>query len=150
MRLDPYNLNPTWEVVKKAGELGTIEIFLSFMIMDANRNVLWNDPTAVDKARKRRLSAVWGDDSWETDFYAKDLPDLFGKERWRKASTDAIIGAYRDRLRRVAGFKYVPEPIPMINSRGVPIYFLFFASPNRTGDKIVSDIFQKYRNYGVR
>lgn len=51
--LDPYNLNPSWEVVKKAGELRTIEIFLSFMIMDANMNVLWNDPTSVDEAQKK-------------------------------------------------------------------------------------------------
>ena len=147
--LDPYNLNPSWEVLKRAGELGTIEIFLSFMIMDANMNVFWNDPTGVDEAQKNRLSAVWGDGSWERTFYQEDLPDLFRRPRWKKASTDVIIKAYRDRLKKLAGFRYVPEPIPMRNSRGVPVYYLFFASPNKTGNRIVSDIFKKYENYGA-
>lgn len=38
--LDPYDLNPKWEVVQTAGEMKSVEIFLNFMIMHANRNVL--------------------------------------------------------------------------------------------------------------
>jgi len=48
----------------------------------------------------------------------------------------------------VAGFKYVPEPIPMRNSSGAVVYYLFFASHNQTADKIVRDIFKKYRSKG--
>ncbi|MFH0911871.1 MAG: three-Cys-motif partner protein TcmP [Planctomycetota bacterium] len=38
--LDPYNLNPNWEVVQTAAEMKSIEIFLNFSIMDINRNIL--------------------------------------------------------------------------------------------------------------
>jgi three-Cys-motif partner protein len=38
--LNPYDLNPSWEVVQTAGQMSSIEIFLNFMIMDANMNVL--------------------------------------------------------------------------------------------------------------
>ena len=34
--LDPYGLNPNWEVVRTAGQMKGVEIFLNFMIMDAN------------------------------------------------------------------------------------------------------------------
>jgi hypothetical protein len=37
----------------------------------------------------------------------------------------------------------------MRNTRGAVVYYLFFASPNRTGDKIVRDIFNKYRDRGI-
>jgi hypothetical protein len=36
----------------------------------------------------------------------------------------------------------------MRNTRGAVVYYLFFASPNRTGAKIVSDIFNTYRDRG--
>jgi len=147
--LDPYNLNPSWDVVKKAGELGTIEIFLNFMIMDANLNVLFNDPTRADDAQKNRFSVFWGDTSWETIAYQEEPPDLFGNKRLNKVTTDNIMKAYRDRLRTVAGFKYVPAPLPMKNTRGVPIYYLFFASQKEAGNRIASDIFKKYRALGT-
>ena len=43
----------------------------------------------------------------------------------------------------------VPEPIPMRNKTGAVVYYLFFASPNKTGAKIVKDIFNTYRNRGT-
>ena len=45
--LDPYTLNPNWDVVKTAGKMQSIEIFLNFMIMDANMNVLWKNAESV-------------------------------------------------------------------------------------------------------
>jgi three-Cys-motif partner protein len=148
--LDPYNLNPSWPVVEKAGELRTIEIFLNFMIMDANKNVLKNDPSRVDEAQKRRFSAFWGDRSWEGIVYQEEPADLFGLKRLKNAATDIIINAYRERLMKVAGFRYVPDPIPMKNSKGVPIYYLFFASQNEKGFEIASNILNKYRDYQAK
>ncbi len=45
----------------------------------------------------------------------------------------------------MAGFKYAPAPLALKNSLGRTIYYLFFASPNQTGSKIVEDIFRKHR-----
>jgi hypothetical protein len=45
----------------------------------------------------------------------------------------------------VAGFKHVPKPLPMRNSRGVIIYYLFFASQKPVAMHIVQDIFNRYR-----
>jgi len=146
---DPYNLNPNWAVVQRAGELGTIDMFLNFMIMDANQNILLNDPEKVSPAQQRRFTDFWGDDSWKSIAYHEEAPDLFGIKRLIKVSNETIIRAYMERLINLAGFKYVPEPIPMRNSRGVTIYYLFFASQNRTGNKIALSIFKKYRDYRV-
>jgi hypothetical protein len=71
---------------------------------------------------------------------------LFGYME-EKAGNDAVISAYRGRLQKVGGFKYVPEPIPMRNSKGATIYYLFFASQNQTGNKIAESVFKKYRNH---
>ena len=145
--LDPYRLNVNWEVLQKAGEMESIEIFYNFMIMDANMNVLWRSPDKVQASQAARMDAVWGDHSWREAAYKK-TPGLFG-EMEEKATNKAVIDAFRDRLKKVAGFEYVPEPIPMRNSKGSVIYYLFFASPNRTGAKIVKNILDNYRYKGT-
>jgi hypothetical protein len=59
-----------------------------------------------------------------------------------------VAKAFQERLRKVAGFKFVPEPMPMRNTRGSIVYYLFFASANENGAKIVTDIFAEYRDKG--
>lgn len=145
--LDPYGLNVSWEVLQKAGEMRSIEIFYNFMIMDANMNVFWRSIQKVQASQVARMDAVWGDHSWYQAAYRK-TPGLFG-EMEEKTTNQVVIDAFRDRLKKVAGFEYVPEPMPMRNSKGSVIYYLFFASPNRTGAKIVKDIFDNYRNKGA-
>lgn len=142
--LDPYDLNPSWEVVKTAGKMRSIEIFLNFMIMDANMNVLKRNPDAVAPEQAARMTKFWGDDSWRRFAYRTEQ-GLFGPME-EKESNEAIVAAYRERLKKVAGFKFVPEPLPMRNSTGAVVYYLFFASQNSTGNKIVTDIFNKHRN----
>ncbi len=145
--LDPYNIDLSWEVVALAGKMGSIEIFLNFMIMDMNRNVLLHNPEKVDPGRIAGMNRFWGDDSWRRVVYETSR-NLFGWEE-KVATNEVLVEAYHKRLREIAGFRYVPEPMPMRNSIGRTIYYLFFASPNATGKKIVEAIFNKYRDRGA-
>lgn len=145
--LDPYGLHLNWEVMYAAGKSETIEIFLNFPVMDMNRNVLLGNPEKVDKTQIERMNAFWGDGSWREAAYQEQL-GLFETMK-EKTSNQIIAEAFRKRLRDVAGFSYVPEPIPMRNKKGATIYYLFFASPNKTGHNIVKDIFEKYKNKGL-
>lgn len=142
--LDPYGLNPNWEVVHRAGQMKSVELFLNFMIMDANMNVLWTNPDRVPEAQVARMNVFWGDDSWRQAAYKTDQ-GLFGDIK-EKSSNDAVVDAYRKRLKDVASFKYVPTPLPMRNRQGAAVYYLFFASHNQTGDKIARAVFKKYQD----
>jgi three-Cys-motif partner protein len=146
--LDPYRLNPDWTVVAKTGEMKSVEIFLNFMVMDMNMNVLWKNPSGVAPAQIERMNRFWGDGSWRDAAY-RQQDDLFGSFE-EKTGNEDVAEAYRQRLKNVARFKYVPRPLPMRNSGGAIIYYLFFASPNGTGAQIVEDIFERYRQRGVR
>jgi len=145
--LDPYGLHLNWEVVQTAGKMKSIEIFLNFQVMDMNMNVLWRDPKKVDKSQIARMNAFWGDDSWRNVAYTK-TKGLFGDIE-EKAGIEPVVKAYQDRLQEVADFAFVPDPVPMRNSTGSIVYYLFFASRNRTGDKIVKDIFDKYKHRSI-
>lgn len=141
--LDPYGLDLDWRVMETAGQMRSVEMFLNFPVLDMNRNVLWRDPERVDPADVSRMTRFWGDDSWRGLMYSTS-GNLFGWEE-KSGDNETIALAFQKRLKDVAHFRHVPEPLPMRNSRGNIIYYLFFASQNPTGGKIVNDIFTKYR-----
>jgi len=144
--LDPYGLDLRWEVIRAAGQLRTIDLFLNFPIMDANRNVLWRDPAGVSPAQAARLTAFWGDDTWRADIYRPSPQQrLFDQPaELEKAGNAEVAEVFRRRLRTVAGFANVPEPLAMRNSQGAVVYYLFFASQKPVANQIVADIFATY------
>lgn len=142
--LDPYGLDLKWEVIEEAGRMRSIEIFLNFPIHDMNRNVFLLDTTKMDDRQIARMDAFWGDSSWRPIMYATQ-EHLFGTEEIKIGTNDNIATAFRERLRNVAGFSYVPEPVVMRNSNRAMLYYLFFASQKPTAENIVTDIFDKYR-----
>ncbi len=145
--LDPYNIGLSWEVIDAAGQSKAIEIFLSFIVMDMNMNVLRHNPEKVDQKQIKRMNVFWGDESWREAAYAKEQGLFHDVED--KTSNKVIVEAFRNRLKTIAGFGYVPKPLPMRNTKGATIYYLFFASPNETGGKIVTDVFNAYKDRGL-
>lgn len=142
--LDPYGLHLNWQVIEAAGKLKTIDLFLNFPIMDMNRNALWRHPENATPEGLARMTAFWGDTSWRDAAY-RSQPTLFGDETV-KLENDEVAAAFGRRLNEVAGFKYVAPPLPMRNTKGAIVYYLFFASQNPVAEKIVKDIFRKYES----
>lgn len=138
--LDPYGLQLDWDVIKTAAQMKSIEIFLNFPIMDINRSVLHPKATAKKVAL---MTKFWGDESWREAAYRAERT-LFDVQEV-KVENPELATAFRDRLRNVAGFRYVPEPIAMKNTKHSIVYYLFFAGPNETGSNIARDIFNGYR-----
>ena len=145
--LDPYGLHLDWEVTAEAGRMKTLEIFLNFPIYDMNRNVLWRDREGSSPKQRARMTRFWGDESWSDIVYrpASQL-ELFGDPDMEKQTNATIAEAFRVRLEEVAGFEHVPPPLPMRNTKGAVVYYLFFASHRPVAQKIVSYIFGKYRD----
>jgi three-Cys-motif partner protein len=141
--LDPYGLHLKWAVLQEAAHMKTLEIFLNFPVADMNRNVFWRHPEGVDEGDINRMNQFWGDDSWKYVAY-ETVPTLFGPMQG-KASVEEVAKAFEKRLKETAGFEYVANPMPMRNTKGVILYYLFFASQKPVAKKIVDYIFDRYR-----
>ena len=144
--LDPYGLHLDWNLIQQAGNSRSIEIFLNFPVMDMNMNVLWHDPEKVPPTQRKRMSRFWGDESWKTAAYSGS-GNLFGFPE--KGSNEDVAAAFQKRLANIAGFKVVPDPIPMRNTIGATVYYFFFAAHQSVASDIVTSIFNKYRNRGA-
>ena len=142
--LDPCNIDLTWEVIEAAGKSGSIEIFMNFMIMDINRNVLRKNPDKNVASKVAQMTRLWSDDSWLDAGYDQ-VETLFDYAVPVKVSNERFAEAFRERLRKKAGFRFVPKPMPMKTRTNSVIYYLYFASQKESGMDIVNDIFNKYR-----
>jgi three-Cys-motif partner protein len=140
--LDPYNIDLTWQVIDAAGKARSIEIFMNLMIMDINRNAMRRNPDKSIQSKMDQLTRLWGDESWKEAGYDTS-GNLFGEPE--KVSNEEFAEAFRQRLEKKAGFKFVPKPMPMKTKSNSTIYYLFFASQKPAAAHIVNDIFDKYR-----
>ena len=118
---------------------------MNFPIMDMNRNALWRKPALASADGQARMTAFWGDESWKAAAYRQE-PTLFGDFDEVKLGNTEVVRAFQERLRSVAGFEYVPDPLPMRNSTDAVVYYLFFASHKPVAQKIVREIMQTYRD----
>ncbi len=143
--LDPYGLDIEWEVIELAGKQKAIELFIHFPVMDIHRNALWINPNRLPEDKKERMNRAGGDDTWLDVLYDTSQQTFIVDEYKTKKKTEVIVKEFRERLKNIAGFKKVPSPKPMLNSRGAVIYYLFFASPVDVAGKIITDIFKKRR-----
>lgn len=147
--LDPYGLHLDWNVIQLSGSMKSLDVFINFPIYDININVLHHDPRTVLPAHIERMNDYWGDETWRRIAYRETDPDLFGNTELEKVSNERFAAAFRERLRKVAGFKRVPEPLPMKNSKGSTVYYLFFASQKGTAEEIVRYIFEKFGKWAA-
>lgn len=125
--LDPCGLRLDWRVLEAAGRLRTIDLFVSLPATDERGEPLWTAAGARDEAR---LTRAWGDDSW------RDVPG------------DRVAAAFARRLREVARFENVLEPVPIAaGTTGSPIAgHLFFASRANTANHVLEEMFAPWRD----
>jgi three-Cys-motif partner protein len=96
--LDPYGLHLDWGVIRKIGQMKSIDMFLNFPIADMNRNVFWRNPEGVAEDDIARMNAFWGDESWREIVY-EPVQTLFGPEA-EKTDNETIASAFRVRLKK--------------------------------------------------
>lgn len=142
--LDPYGIHGKtlrWLTLKHLADLGTVDVFLNFPLMDINRNTLRSRLANADDADVAAFNEFCGTEEWKDLMYQ---PDLFG-DMGKIGNNKKLATWFQKRLETVAGFEFVPEPILMRNSKGGELYFLYFASHQSVAQRVIWDIFKKYR-----
>src|SRR5437588_8672277 len=88
--------------MQMAGQVGTIDMFLNFPIMDMNRNAFLWKPELADPDDIARMTRFWGDDSWRQVAWADSKqPDMFRVTELEKQPNKVIAEiAWRPRLAR--------------------------------------------------
>jgi three-Cys-motif partner protein len=144
--LDPYGVDIEWQTIAAIGQAKTMDVYLNFPLMDINRNAARKVIELSDANQGEKLTRIWGADSWKGLAYTVQ-PRLFEEPVLIKIrGNETLKDGFIHRLKNIATFSYVPEPILMRNKQGGPLYFLFFASHKPVAQSIARDIFDKWRS----
>ena len=84
-------------------------------------------------------------EQWKELLYRKQKNLFGGVQQTKIGDFKKLASGFEQRLKEVAGFKNVPKPVLMRNIKNGPLYYLYFASQQDVANRIVKDIFDKYR-----
>jgi three-Cys-motif partner protein len=132
--LDPYGMAVEWRTIEAIAHTQAADLWILFPLGQAvNRLLTRSGPPSG--AWAERLTQFFGTEEWKAAFYRpRQQLSLFDtEEALEKGVNLGGIGQYFvDRLSTI--FAQVAEnPLPLRNSRNVPIYLLCFAAANPKG-----------------
>jgi three-Cys-motif partner protein len=137
----------TWDTIAAIANTKAIDLWILFPISAVNRLLKRNGQ--ISDAWREALNEMFGASDWYDVFYQtrKDI-DLLGERTTTiKIATFDLIGQYFVRRLETVFAGVADNPLPLFNSRNVPLYLLCFASGNprgaRTAIKIAQDILRR-------
>ena len=135
--LDPYGMEVKWSTVEAIAKTKAIDLWILFPLGSAvNRLLMKNHPP--EGAWSDRLTSFFGTEDWMESFYKrKSYQTLFGSEEKivKKADFKLIGKFFINRLETIFA-EVALNPLPLMNSKNVPIFLLCFAAGNPKGAKI--------------
>lgn len=134
MFLDPYGMQVDWSLIETVAGTQAIDLWLLFPLgVAVNRLLTRGELPPAPWAEA--LTRILGTDQWKEAFYPiRPERTLFGEEKIRvkEADFDKIGRFFLNRLSTVFT-KVAHNPLPLLNSRKVPLYLLCFAAGNPKG-----------------
>ncbi len=145
--LDPFGMQVEWSTIESIANTRAIDMWLLFPIGVGVNRMLMRSGNIPPEWRER-LDKLFGNQDWYDAFYAPTrTPSMFGDEAVEKTATfESITEYFQNRLRSVFT-QVAPTPALLKNSKGNPLYALFFAAGNpkgaNTAVKIANNILLK-------
>lgn len=144
MFLDPYGMQVKWETIKAIAETEAIDLWILFPLGSGVSRLLRRDGK-IEDTWKKKLTDLFGEPDWYDAFYEQSPQgNLFGEQTIEKTADFKTISDYFvKRLETI--FPHVAKnPLPLYNSKKVPLFLLCFAAGNKKGGataiKIAQDI----------
>ncbi len=146
--LDPYGMQVSWETIQAIAETRAIDLWLLFPLGVAVNRMMTRDGK-ISAAWRRKLDMIFGATDWYEEFYRTSVTSDFFGERTstRKVGDFDSIGNYFVRRLKTVFAGVADNPLPLLNSRNIPLYLLCFASGNPRGSataiRIAQDILKR-------
>lgn len=138
--LDPYGMSVQWATIEKLAGTQKVDLWMLFPASSVIRMLPRQGPP--DEAWSRRLTELFGDESWRDEFYQEERQeDFFGEHTAvnRKVTEDTVSNYLLRRLKMIFS-GVVDKPLILRNSRQSPLFMLVFAAGNPVGAKTAISI----------
>lgn len=136
--LDPYGPNLHWRTVEALAETRKVDVIINFpLAMAINRLIMRN--AEIPENWVTMLDNCFGTHEWY-DLAYDEVDDLFGVGEIQKhpETAERLLALYHRRLKNAFG--HVVRPSLVKNTKGMPLYYLMWASSNPRGVAIAEHI----------
>ena len=132
--LDPYGMQIEWETIEAVASTEAIDLWLLFPLGQAVNRLL-TKRELPNEAWASRLDKFFGTNEWREAFYREPVQvGLFDDEATVEKSVNLEqIGKYFNERLRTIFSGVASNPLPLKNSKNVPLYLLCFAAGNPRG-----------------
>ena len=131
MFLDPYGMQVDWSLIEAIAKTRAVDLWILFPLGVAVNRLL-KRAELPPKKWAEALTRILGTEEWRDAFYSRQVErTLFGDQevRTKEADFSKISRYFVERLKTI--FTAVAKnPLPLRNSRNVPLYLLCFAAGN--------------------
>jgi three-Cys-motif partner protein len=135
--LDPFGMHVPWSTIARIAETHALEVFLNFPVGMAIQRLLKRSGQFADREREK-LDNYFGDPGWFNVVYPQRA-GLFGTERLKaEDAAQNLVQWYQRRLKNAFG--HASRPYLVRNTANGHLYYLMFAGPNKTGNKIADHV----------
>jgi len=146
--LDPYGMQVEWPTIQDIANTQAIDLWLLFPLGMAVNRMLTKSELPPDEWAST-LTRIFGTTDWQSAFYPQQtIETLFGEEEFQVKDADfkKIGRFFVERLKTI--FAGVADtPLPLYNSKNIPLFLLCFATGNPKGAptalKIASHILRR-------
>jgi three-Cys-motif partner protein len=137
--LDPFGMHAYWQTIELLARTRAIEVFINFPVGMAMQYFLRRDGD-IQERDLRRLDTYMGTREW-FDIVYETTDDLIGRNTIKRNDSGHRLACwYAGKLRSVFGFASPPRLVR--NTRGSYLYYLIWAGPNKTGEKIAKHVLE--------
>ena len=137
--LDPYATEVAWTTVETIARTQKIDCWILFPLMAISR--MMPKDREPDEALAEELDRVFGGrEHWQASYHDSPQRSFWDDEpRRERGPSQQIALLYRRRLESVF-YSVAPTGRTLKNSKGSPLFELFFAAGNPRGSRIAMDI----------
>ena len=134
MFLDPYGMQVDWSLIEAIAKTQAIDLWILFPLGIAVNRLLTKAELPPNKWAEA-LTRILGTEEWRDAFYSVQVErTLFGNEQVRTKEADfGKIGGYFVARLKTIFTAVASNPLPLRNSRNIPLYLLCFAAGNPRG-----------------
>jgi three-Cys-motif partner protein len=129
-----YGMEVEWQTIEALARTKAVDLWILLPLGQAINRLLTREGPP-EKQWADRLTRCFGTEEWKEVFYRKESqPTLFGaEERLAKEANFEAIGDFFVRRLSAIFEKVAENPLPLRNSKNIPIYLLCFAAANPRG-----------------
>jgi len=131
MFLDPYGMQVDWSLIEAIAKTQAVDLWILFPLGVAVNRLLTR-AELPPKKWAQALTRILGSEEWQNAFYSLQVErTLFGDKEVRTKEADfGKIGQYFVGRLKTIFTAVANNPLPLRNSRNVPLYMLCFAAGN--------------------